>query len=300
MVRVTSKCTRARSLSVKPIFADSRSPSPFGEIVVRSSLSPWNGLRSAVVGVEVRDRRRRPVDPQRGRSELAAALDEADQVAALRHATPVEAAVPAQAQKAAPLRRREPAERLARRGGELHADALGPRQLGADAQPALERREVARRDGQLGRVSGRDERQGEDEQGEAAHASRMVVTPADGRDLGWRLAGRAALAAAPLLELVRLARERGEAGLQEVVRGRRRERPRQQPPEARREIVCRPTTARGRPRADAARARDELADRLAQVRRPRPAARSPSWASPSTNGSRTKLVTCRARPSARP
>ena len=43
------------------------------------------------------------------------------------------------------------------------------------------------------------------------------------------------LASDSLLELVRLARQRGEAGLEEVVRARRRERPRQQPPEARRE-----------------------------------------------------------------
>ncbi len=43
-MRVTSKCTCAGSVSVNAILADSRSPSPFGEIVVKRFLSPWNGV----------------------------------------------------------------------------------------------------------------------------------------------------------------------------------------------------------------------------------------------------------------
>ena len=45
MVRVTSKCTCAGSFSVNEILADSRSLSPFGEIVVERSVSPRNGSR---------------------------------------------------------------------------------------------------------------------------------------------------------------------------------------------------------------------------------------------------------------
>ena len=45
IVVATSKCTIARSLSVNEILADSRSLSPFGEIVVTRVLSPWNGWR---------------------------------------------------------------------------------------------------------------------------------------------------------------------------------------------------------------------------------------------------------------
>ena len=45
IVVATSKCTIARSLSVNEILADSRRPSPLGEIVVTRVLSPWNGWK---------------------------------------------------------------------------------------------------------------------------------------------------------------------------------------------------------------------------------------------------------------
>ncbi len=67
-----------------------------------------------------------------------------------------------------------------------------------------------------------------------------------------------------LLELVRLARQRGEAGLQTVVRARCGERPGEQPAEPRRQDL-RGGRSRGGPRPTAPAARDELADRLAEV-----------------------------------
>src|SRR3954447_17930928 len=67
-----------------------------------------------------------------------------------------------------------------------------------------------------------------------------------------------------LLDLVRLAREGREAGLEEIVHAGGGERPGQQAPEARREDLGARKRRRG-PGADAAAARDELADRLAIV-----------------------------------
>src|SRR5581483_3532224 len=70
----------------------------------------------------------------------------------------------------------------------------------------------------------------------------------------------------PLLQLVRLARQRAERRLQEVVRTRCRERPREQPAEFGRDDLRTGECGRD-PRPDAARARDELAHRLAEVAR---------------------------------
>ena len=92
-----------------------------------------------------------------------------------------------------------------------------------------------------------------------------------------------------MVERVRLRRQRGEPGLGEVVRARGRERPREEPAEARRDDLG-GAEAGGGPRADAAAARDELADRLLQVSG-LDGVLAASCASPSTNGARTKLVT---------
>ena len=103
----------------------------------------------------------------------------------------------------------------------------------------------------------------------------------------WRARRRAGLDL--LRELLALPVQRHERRLQEVVRRAGGERPREQPAEARRHDLRAAEACRD-PDADAARARDELADRAAGAfaRRRRS---SPSQASPSTNGSRTKLVT---------
>src|SRR5581483_10219171 len=69
-----------------------------------------------------------------------------------------------------------------------------------------------------------------------------------------------------LLELVALARQRRERGLEEVVRTCRGQSPRQQPSGSRREDLRRRKAGR-RPCADAAAARHELADRLLQISR---------------------------------
>src|SRR3954466_3726865 len=70
----------------------------------------------------------------------------------------------------------------------------------------------------------------------------------------------------PLLDLVALVRERGERCLEEVIRSRRRKRPREEPPEPRGDDLRRGEPARD-PRADAAGAGHELADRLTEVAR---------------------------------
>src|SRR5581483_7272101 len=70
----------------------------------------------------------------------------------------------------------------------------------------------------------------------------------------------------PLLQLVRLAGQRAERRLQEIVHARCGEGPRQQPAELGRDDL-RPGERGGDPRADATGARDELADRLAEVAR---------------------------------
>ena len=82
--RVTSKCTIARSLSVNEILADSRRPSPFGEIVVSGSCRPGTAA-ATVVGVDVHQLRGGPVDPQGVRGEDAPAPDEPDLVLPSRH-----------------------------------------------------------------------------------------------------------------------------------------------------------------------------------------------------------------------
>ena len=56
----------------------------------------------------------------------------------------------------------------------------GLRQRRLDPQPLLRRREVARRDRQVRRGGGRDDGESEDEQGEAAHRSPIVVAKPDG------------------------------------------------------------------------------------------------------------------------
>src|SRR3954470_14336003 len=88
---------------------------------------------------------------------------------------------------------------------------------------------------------------------------RHVRRTVDGTpEMAKRLARRSAL------ELVRLVRQRCEAGLEEVVDARRGERPGEQAPEARREDLRGRERGRG-PGADAAAAGDELPDGLAVV-----------------------------------
>ena len=70
--------------------------------------------------------------------------------------------------------------------------------------------------------------------------------------------------AALLAELVGLARQGREAGLQEVVDPGRRQRPRQQPAEARRENL-RDRKPGSRPRTDTTAACEEFANRLADI-----------------------------------
>src|SRR5439155_10284372 len=67
-----------------------------------------------------------------------------------------------------------------------------------------------------------------------------------------------------LVELVGLARQGREAGLQEVVDPGRRQRPRQQPAEARRENL-RDRKPGSRPRTDTTAACEEFANRLADI-----------------------------------
>ena len=91
-----------------------------------------------------------------------------------------------------------------------------------------------------------------------------------------------------LLQLVRLARQRGEARPGGIVGGRSRERPRHQPPVRGANRLERDDPGGG-PHPDAARAGQELADRL-PGRRPRPASRRLRAPCPA-KGSRRKLVT---------
>ena len=108
---------RPRS-GVKPILADSRSSSPFGEIVVRRSLSPWNGIRSRLRARMFVSARRRLVDAERRGGEDAEAVDEADRVGAVPDArAAAQPAVPAEVEEAAALGRRRSSRARGRPGG---------------------------------------------------------------------------------------------------------------------------------------------------------------------------------------
>src|SRR5205814_4808969 len=93
--------------------------------------------------------------------------------------------------------------------------------------------------------------------------STILSTSRDHTVRARRRAAAARLARA-LLELVALARERGERSLEEVVCPGGGERPREDAPGTRGEDLSRRQTGR-RPRADAAAARHELADGLLEV-----------------------------------
>ena len=179
-MRVTSKRTRARSLRVKRILAASRSRSPFGEIVVSRSLSPWNGSRLRIARVEVRHARGGPVDPERRRGKPPRAGDEPDQITALPHARTTEPTVPAQCQEAATLRLDDPAERPPAFVGQLDPDALGFRERSLDPQPSLVRREVAWDDREVGGGSGGRAGERENDEDEAAHRPGILVGSRDG------------------------------------------------------------------------------------------------------------------------
>ncbi len=130
------------------------------------------GRAAAVAHAEVGDSRSGAVDPEWARGHHPAAVDEPDHVPALRHVCAAEAAVPAHGQEASPLGRDDPADAPTSLGGELNTDPCRRRQLGVDAQPLGRRREVTRRDRQIGRLSGRRECENERGEGEAAHGSR--------------------------------------------------------------------------------------------------------------------------------
>ena len=173
---------------------------------------------------------------------------------------------------------RDPArlQRGARDDADLdHEGRLRHRRVPAAREPERARPAAPRREGRGRRADARGAREARDHaRGGDVRRSRGAALRVRGeaarRDQGPARrepdAGRAQALprrlADPLLELVRLRRQRAEAGLQEVVRRRRGQRPRQQPAAARRDRVH-ADDAGGGPHADAAAAREQLADRLA-------------------------------------